>query len=68
MSTRFDIYCPNHDIYGPQVARSAGGTKLIHPDQWGAFLIKHEWCGELELHREGQRGYWEIEKKAALQE
>lgn len=43
MSTIFDAYCAEPcEEYGPKLRRGAGGTGLIEPTEWAAWLIEHE--------------------------
>ena len=69
MSTRFTIFCVDHEVPGPHIRRHhsgallmAEGTARFFPthdeDQassdWGSFLIEHEYC-ELRLEYERTR-------------
>lgn len=42
MSSVFDAVCATCNERGPQVQRKPAGTALIG-DQWGEFLIDHEY-------------------------
>ena len=59
MSTRFTIYCEDHEVAGPHIRRHhkgayllAGNTARFFPDyepnqasdDWGGFLTEHEFC------------------------
>lgn len=51
MSSQWTVHCDTCDEDGPDLRRQAGGTVLIDPDEWTAFLIEHNWH-RLELHHE----------------
>lgn len=70
MSTRFTIHCNTHDVYGPHIRRHHRGAFLLArdtprfflnevneqdaSDDWGAFLIEHEFC-DIRLRYEQSR-------------
>lgn len=43
MSTVFTVWCDTDDEAGPDLKRTAGGTALLDPDAWSAWLIEHEY-------------------------
>lgn len=74
MSVIFQIYCDDHEVYGPHIRQGAGGTGLQTIDgrgsencgpedgpssQWDAWLTAHEFC-EQSLLRENMKPRSEI--------
>lgn len=55
MSSVFRVWCADEAMAGPQLHRKPGGTGLIYPDAWAAFLIEHEYH-ELVLVHEDMEG------------
>ena len=43
MSTGFTVWCDTDGEAGPELKRSAGGTALLDPDAWSAWLIEHQY-------------------------
>jgi hypothetical protein len=43
VSSVFTVWCADDAVAGPQLHRKPGGTGLIYPDAWSAFLIEHEY-------------------------
>jgi hypothetical protein len=41
MSTLFTAWCDTCEDGGPEVQRTAGGSSLIDPAAWSAWLIEH---------------------------
>lgn len=42
MSTTFTVWCDTDEEGGPDLQRAAGGSSLLNPDAWSAWLIEHE--------------------------
>lgn len=43
MSTGFTVWCDTDEEAGPDLQRSAGGTALLDPEAWSAWLIEHQY-------------------------
>jgi hypothetical protein len=52
MSTVFRVWCADDAVAGPQLHRKPGGTGLIYPDAWGAFLLEHEYHKLVLVHED----------------
>lgn len=43
MSTTFYAWCETCEANGPAIDRKAGGTALLDPKRWDAWLRDHEY-------------------------
>lgn len=43
MSTQWTLHCDTCEVDGPDLRRTPGGVSLIPEDDWGPFLVEHDW-------------------------